>query len=1107
MPPSLQSLLITLYVYGHVAGDEFRPTPIPLDEWRPDERRGRAGTLHETINTDSPAAVFAVPAHYWEDALRHSVYLTLVRDKIDQLIARGDIAAPNGKPHPYGPNEVDDQDLWDKIKAAPFERLKEEELTTYGDVTILARGRLMEQPGGFRFTEDDKSKEKCNSDDCMEGVKAFWSVKRVRQRDQEITPGRYHYELTFSVMSQIPRRQKKPHEHPIRTFTVQENDNKAFEPPQTYQGAEVPQHQGSRPGRAIWFHKNIQTPQYRKKQHQSGLERLFSSWFDDYDDEPSYEPPKRYKQTSYHPSPSQYSKVGHVGGASSEQHSQKTLPYPYRPYGGQYQSHPSPLATPPMAPIQQHYIEPDTGGFENPYVPQTDYKVSGLNNTPRTTRPAVLPTPLPPLTSPSKEFYNKQGNSVQHEVFEHVTNPPENAQVQKQYNKVKTPTKVHPYPDQLRPPIYNAPPGVFVTRDKKPFKPMPPMKIPIAKPLRTNKPIDFRPSPQVLDVQFSEPDPLFDTAFRPITVNYFDSNTTENFPVAENNEKGENKTRKPNVTAKKPLKKHEMKSQRITTTTIPDIITLNDNPEQDDMEWADILGIFSKTTPMESHKDRTRISQTTTPLPTSSVSVISTSRQATTEIPSTPSPSTVKPKKRTRPPPKFTKTEKIKKHKRITTTTTTTTSPITTTTDTPLTTNSAEERKRNLKQELTQQASNSVIATTKPKWLPSSKTSTTTPFSTTTTGYSTTTTKITTTTKGMEKEPDSSTARPKNVNRFRQSTLMLKGTSVKHDRWTVTSSTPEKHRGQSVPSSLTQRRKGSNFHGYVSSTAKTLDEVRNIQHIDHGTSTLSTSPKSEESTVKNIELTSTVTPAYEETNETSMDSMEELDFSEEKNQESSEESRDHTEYIFPQSSDTGNNKNMEISDSQDTLTTENIVSTTSHPLGKTKKCKKKHQNLTTKESSTKTYEIKDFTTTNAPSTTPLTTPNILEDLLNDFSFDDNTSESETTSQKLDLENEQSQTNKQYFGVNDELEELLDSLKNDNKYEDISDDEYEEEDEGENEDDGDDDDDGDKDDETEHTFEEDDTTFHSVNDSPRYSQTDYEDNEKRPFTLLELMAME
>ncbi|XP_068622550.1 uncharacterized protein [Battus philenor] len=1068
---------------GHVAGDDFRPTPIPLNEWRPDESRGRAGTLHETIGTPPPAAI-AIPAHYWEDALRHSVYLTLIRDKIDQLIAKGDFIAADNKYNTHAPKEVDDQDLWEKIKSAPFDRIKEAEPTKYGDVMILARGRLMEEPGGYRFAEDEKSHNKCDDDKCQDGVKAFWSVKRVRQRDQEISQGRYHYELTFSVMSQIPRKEK-PFEHPIRTFTVQESSNNRVTVPRVYNKPEIPAPQISRPERAIWFHKNIpQTPHYRKRQHHSELDRLFSSLFDYDDEKPSYETPRIYKQSHYQPSLFQNSKIGHVG--SSEQNGQiKALPYPYKLHNIKY--HSQPFTTSSMGIIYQHSLEQESGGITNPYISQADYVPAGFNNIHKTMHPAVLPTPLPPLTPSSKESPIKKSNATRYDMFENVTNPLESGTYHKQYNKAKTPAKASYFPEHLRPPIYNAPPGVFVTMDKKPFKPMPPLKMPATKPLRTYKPIDFRPSPQVLDVQFSEPDPLFDTAFRPMTVNYDATiNSTEKPLILENNEKYDNKIRKPAFTVKKPQKKKEHK----TTTNTPDIITAHNKPENDDvMEWADLLGIFAKTTPMESQKEKEIAVETTTPLSIATVTATLGTKETTSETPATTT-ATPKMKKRTRPPTKFNKPDKIKKHKRVTTTTTTTTTS--TTTNTPVTDKITEVKIKKISPD-TKQASTTRESTTKLPWKPSTKKTFTTPSNTIGTSATTnptstkiTTTIATTTTTAVENKTTPSLSRSKNANRFRQSTLMLKGTSLKHDRWSVTSSAPEKLREASIPSSFnTHRRKGSNFHGYISSTPKNTDEERNSHdHIDHGNSIESSTSAKMDLITKDDKIITTTTPVYEETvdEDISMDVV-----NDDKNKEAYEESRDHKEYIFQNISDTSDNKGNEIIDTEDVWTTEKIITTTP----KIKKCKKKHQNLTIKDDK-KLSTVNVSSTTNIRRTTAApTTSSMLEDLLNDFSFDDSET-SQTTTTKMDVIQEDDDPHEEQ--LDDDLKELLDSIKEENKYEQLSHDEYDN-----------DEDEDDDDNEKNPMYEDEDINYHSSEDSFSHFNDDREEN--RPVTLLELLAME
>lgn len=1069
---------------GSWAVNDFRPTPIPLNEWRPhyDRREGRAGTLHETIQTEAPLSVAAVPAHYWEDALRHSVYLTLVRDKIDQLIAKGDVITPDSKEH-HASKEVDDHDLWEKIKTAPFDRKPDEEPVLTGDVTIMARGRLMEEHGGFRFAEDETSKEKCGDEKCSEGVKAFWSVKRVRQRETETSPGNYHYELTFSVVSQTPKKPKKPYDNPVRTFTVRESvPEKVVEMPQEHGVNERTPPQTARPERAIWLHKNI-IPYYnhhhyhhrqQARQYQHGLDRLFSSLFSDEDE--AYEPP-RYRPHPHvqtHPQYSQFAKVGYVGSPSDQQ--KRLTPYPYKPHSYKYSR---PLPPPPQY-MQHHYVDGDNiGVVNNPY--QQEHRYVPTIKLGKPTRPSVLPTA--PVTVQTPKNWTADGEKNKPNGTDSTTKVPEPV-VHKNYSKPRpAPMKINYLPDHVRPPIYNAPPGVFVTMDKKPFKPMPPLKL-LSKPLKSHKPVDFRPSPQVLDMQqFSEPDPLFDSAFKPITWNYSDTNTTEKIEVAEsstqvsNNTHNNNNTRKPNPKGKKPPKKHEnIKAQRITTSA-PEIITASsDSAEEeiDALQWANVVGAFTKTTPMEPQKDKSEDIESTTPLPTTTTVSSTTPRRrvitTTTEAFEETTTTTHKPPKRTRPPPKFTKPEKIKKHKRITTTTT-----------------KAPARKTTA--DLTPQASSA--AATKPFSSVLNKTQSTTTSSTTTT-TSTTTRPITTTTKATTtqsvttaSEPHSSTTQPKIKNRFRQSTLMQKGTSVNHDKWSV-SNTDKTRTVLPLAGKFPPRRKGSNFQGYISSTPR-MSDIDDNDHEDHAIFSTTRSTTTTELTT--VRTTKPTTPTYEDTADQYEGNSESSDYStnheedidvdiEHEDDEGEEDTQDHKEFIFHVTSTMPSEKTNEIIE-QDHITTEQII-TSPHAVPKNKtKCKKKTQNSTSSD------PLNDFKMLPTTTSTESPAPSILEELFGGFTLDAATEKESNTTPKPELEEQESENHQQFVKIDDDLQDFLDSLKEGDKNVD-GEDQYDEE-----------------DDESESLIDEEEA-LEDDEDTASARDSDYRD---RPFSLLELMAME
>lgn len=1075
------------------------------------------GTLQEAINTDAPPAVAAVPAHYWEDALRHSVYLTLVRDKIDQLIAKGVVVSPNSKPEEYVSKEVDDHNLWEKIKKAPFDRRKEDEHLSFGDVTVMAKGRLMEDNGGYRFTEDERSREDCSDDNCMEGVKAFWSVKRVRQRDVETSPGRYHYELTFSVNSQPPKKQRKPFENPVRTFTVRENaPDTVVGIPQEHPAYQPVRPQMPRPQRAVWFHKNIAPKQYNNqgRYYSHGLDRIFSSFFSD--DDSHAEPPPRYKPNPYPPPVPpiypQFSKVGYVG-LPSDQHQQKRLmPYPYKPHH-MYRYRP-PLPPPPISNVQQHYIDVDV--VKHPYGPQpTDHRYISPSNIVKTTRPAVLPTPPVPNhnTTPNESIETTTNNANNTEETTKIPEVPSvrPTTVYKTYTKQRPPpAKVNYFPEHIRPPIYNAPPGVFVTMDKKPFKPMPPLKYHHHPSKPVKKPIDFRPSPQLIDGQFSNPDTEVDSAFRPILVNNRTDDSSEDIEIPHSTKQSPKNSRKP--TSKKPPKKHEnIKWQQITTSA-PDIITINnDSGDDDSMQWADVLGAFTKTTPMHSQNDKkpestTELSPSTTKKKTITTTTTESHENLTTTIATAPTP-----KKRTRPPHKFVKPEKAKKHKRITTTTT----------------KAPEKLTLKKPSDLTPQASSA--ATNAPKsWKPKNKTTTaattTQPSITSSTIITTTTTEYPTT----KNTPPSDTTikvelvtkptRPKNVNRFRLTTLMQKGTSVKHDRWSVNNTTSDKKTTAPAPGKYPPRRKGSNFQGYSApSTSKYSTRYEDEFQRDKHTHQQDTMTKSTTETITEPVATTTqlnndeipvhfhldATSAYthNQNKESDDDNRYENDnqnIEVKANNNEEEESADHSEFIFDLTSSTPNERTNEIIEDDSIVTEQAVVVTTyAAPKNKTKcKKKKKHHHLV--PTTTLIEEEEQITTTSSPaSTKPSSTGiDLLDELLGSLNYDESTEKAtDTKASKQELEEEESENHEKYLKIDEDFEEFLGNLGGKHGHSDDKDDvDYEDDDDPEA-----------IDDDDASPFDNED-----INESehPRDSNDkDYEDYRERSYSLLELMAME
>lgn len=1215
---------------GRATTDEnFKPTPIPLNEWH-GKKDGLAGTLQEVIATDASPSVAAVPAHYWEDALRHSVYLTLVRDKIDQLIAKGSVISPDSKLELHASKEIDDHNLWEKIKTAPFDRLNIEESSTLGDIIIMSKGRLLEEKNGYRFTEDKSSKEQCNDETCMEGVKAFWSVKRVRQRDAETIPGKYHYELTFSVNSQAPKKPKKPYENPVRTFTVREGT-----PVEQEQYTQPPVSYAPRPQRAVWFHKNIVPTQHyqsRKNYQPQGLDRFFLSLFSDEDDEPPRHKPNPYVQQGYHGP--QHSKVGHAGAQTEQPHHKKPNSYPYKPMTYKYSRPPLgpppslsqaehhymdsdklkikfsppqvhlnypdsdvktkipllppqivpqyvdsdktknqfPLVTPqyidsdktktsysqvqpqnvdtteipfsqqvqhylndvkakyPYPPPQtkyhydvkskvqppvqytqqHHYREPDVK-TKNQYTQQSEHRYQP-SNVVKTTRPAILPTPPTQPQNITMEVTNQLN------VSEITTREPDVVTAFKPYSRPHhkpPPTKISYFPEHVRPPVFNAPPGVFVTMDKKPFKPMPPLKYhqnhhphSHSKPVKS-RPVDFRPSPQVVDIQlFSEPDPLSD-AFRPMAINYAD-NTTSSSETSDKAGSGKHKqVQHKNIHKTKPSKKHELIKSHRTTTSTPDIITAQSQSieESDSMHWANnLLGAFIKTTPMVSQEAKnttettTLFEQSTTVTePTTTVAVVITTEEKKQETTTT----TPRPTKRTRPPPKFTKPDKLKKHKRVTTTTTTTTST-TTTTEKP--------RLKRPMQDLTPQASSAATGTTKPGWQPKSKIqndTTTTPVSLraanatsttarpttttrplTTTKF-TTTTKLTTTTPSPTPETEPPIVTPKSNYRFRISTLMQKGTSVNHDKWSMPALDSNNNKTRQSSGKYQQRRKGSNFQGYVSSTPKNVDDDHHKEeHIDLAyNSNANVISSTTELLLEVIPVTPEPTqPTKNESDESDYpNGTEETEVEEsDESEKDDEESKDHSEFIFGIQTESIDNSN-EVIETQD-VKRETVVATPHATVKNKTKCKKKkHMNLTTTEDPNMFSDSVELSEIDTSTTEQATTEaDIFAQIFDSYTVAGLSHDNKTK----ELLGEGSENNERFAQIDDDLEDFLDSLdgkKNDNE---TNFDQYDEEENGDSED-------------------SDYSPFNNEDESKmsRHADVSYEEYRDRPYSFLELMAME
>ncbi|CAB3244066.1 unnamed protein product [Arctia plantaginis] len=1064
--------------------DDFRPTPIPLNTWT-GENQVPAGTLQEFIKTDLPPTVAVIPAHYWEDALRHSVYLTMVRDKIDQLIEKGELISPNSKPDGEASKEVDDHDLWEKIKAAPFDRVKEEPLPP-SDSIILARGRLLEEKDGYRFAEGDLSPQKCSKNNCTHNVKAYWSVKRTRQG--ETSPGKYHYELTFSVTSQSTKALRKKYENPVRTFTIRENAPAERPLPQSYHNQGTPIQHG-RVQRAVWVHKNIgPSPNSQKRPENGlGLDRLFSSLFSDEDnyDDSSY----RLKSNAYIPQAYQIPKHAKISRYSEREpyHQKKINTYPIKPPSFRYPR--PPLQPPPLSYTPHSYFDVNYDSIshlpvdpDNRPVPSTSVK---------TTKPAVLPTPISKIEL-VKDSKMDEPLKTTLDVIDYTTKDPEiTSTTYKVYTHKQTSMKVNYLPENIRHPIYNAPPGVFVTMDKKPFKPMPPLKSILSKPHKT-VPLDFRPSPQILDTSYTNTDSTADSAFRPMTLNL-----TELFNM---NKKGPKNQRKP-VTGKNPPKKpNNIKATRLTTVS-PDIITANSEEGNDEIRWAEILAAFTRTTPMESQKEKEIISEndfiimtTAAPRTTTEQYKEEPTTTSTTTTSTTTTTTTAKPK-RTRPPPKFKKPEKNKKHKRVTSTTTSTTTTARPTMIYP---------KNEITSDLTPQASSATtngansVRESEPIGAPTSTSSTTAIMTSTSTSASTiaTTTQTLATTKNsitstttttpsakVKGEPVVVPTEIKSKNRFRQSMLMQKGTSLNHDKWSV--STTEKNRTTAVkPSSYNLRRKASKFQGYVPpSTPLSSTTSLSSENIQVKT------PVSTEPTVKDTNTSKEYVVK---------DSIE-MEMEQALKPNDVQGTKDSNEFIFPisPSSDNNSEKNSE-NPGQHSKTNQTVTSQITVENNKTK-CKKKKQQILTTTEILKPYSEVDTTTITirtssikaTSSTISADRADLYNELLGGFTMDDITEQTEanmsTTIAPDEPKEIESVLPEEVFQIDDDIETLLNSLQQTHDKNSDDDDEYEEENDDED---------------SPLRYDEDGRDVHE----DYYDETETGESQERPFNILELMAM-
>lgn len=226
---------------------------LPIPHWNFDETDSDIfdltdGRLDFTRNIRN----YQEPPLPWEDALRHSVYLTLVRDKIDVLLKKNGIT--DRRRHP-NKEEIDrfeqeiqkdsDVNLWKDIKRAPFKLNGKPKGPVFGDIAILSRGRLVQNEDGYQFIQDDNVEEciechlysarpneleaekmfACRGEDCNNrGLKALWTVRRIRHRNYDTGNPPFRYELMFSISSAKQDGQDLNYNIPSQTFTISEDD-------------------------------------------------------------------------------------------------------------------------------------------------------------------------------------------------------------------------------------------------------------------------------------------------------------------------------------------------------------------------------------------------------------------------------------------------------------------------------------------------------------------------------------------------------------------------------------------------------------------------------------------------------------------------------------------------------------------------------------------------------------------------------------------------------------------------------------------------------------------------------------------------------------------
>lgn len=214
------------------------PRPHRLDDWRNSQIKPEDDRQYRNWFRDGRSIDAAPPQLPWVEALKHSLYLTLVREKIDGIVDK------SGFNKDY---REDDVDLWENIRRAPFRMNGKERGPIFGDIAILSRGKLIESKDGYMFVEDEDVRDciechlysarsneleaekmlrkVCKGTNCENNnVRALWTVRRIRHRNYNDDEPPYRYELMFSIAAAKSDSENLNYNSPTQTFTISETD-------------------------------------------------------------------------------------------------------------------------------------------------------------------------------------------------------------------------------------------------------------------------------------------------------------------------------------------------------------------------------------------------------------------------------------------------------------------------------------------------------------------------------------------------------------------------------------------------------------------------------------------------------------------------------------------------------------------------------------------------------------------------------------------------------------------------------------------------------------------------------------------------------------------